>query len=57
LLPIKPLRKSGGSSEDEGTEKLKAEGWVVVSPEPRAKKEPLDAPYVLREEPTKEQKP
>ena len=37
----------------EGTEKLKAEGWVVVYPKPRAKKEPVDAPYILREEPKK----
>jgi len=40
----------------EGTEKLKAEGWKVVSPEPRLPREPVDGPYVLREEPKKGQK-
>jgi hypothetical protein len=40
----------------EGTEKLKAEGWKVVSPAPQVRRKLADAPYVLREEPTKEQK-
>ncbi|MEO5804465.1 MAG: hypothetical protein ABIR24_13145 [Verrucomicrobiota bacterium] len=34
----------------EGTEKLKAEGWKVVSP---ALQEPVEASYSLREEPPK----
>ena len=34
----------------EGTEKLKAEGWRVVSPEPR---EPQETSYALREKPRK----
>jgi hypothetical protein len=37
----------------QGTEKLKSEGWKFVSPEPRASHEPVDAPYILREEPKK----
>jgi hypothetical protein len=41
----------------EGTEKLKAEGWKVVTPKPRVRRKPVDDPYVLREEPTKGQKP
>ena len=34
----------------ERTEKLKAEGWKVVSPKPR---EPMETSYALREEPSK----
>jgi hypothetical protein len=41
----------------EGTEKLKAEGWKVVYPEPRVRREPVNDPCVLREEPKKGQTP
>jgi hypothetical protein len=37
----------------ERTEKLKAEGWKVVSPEPR---ETAETTYTLREEPPKKEK-
>ena len=40
----------------EGTEKLKAEGWKFVTPEPRVRGEPVNGPYALREDPKKRQK-
>jgi hypothetical protein len=40
----------------QGTEKLKAEGWEFVSPEPRARREPVNSPYVLHDAPKKGKK-